>query len=402
MKTHIRISVVLAGLVSLALLTACAGADTGSGEDCEVRTLLVGTFTGNASEHGLGAKAGSESAVRTINAAGGINGCTLVLDIVDDGGDYTQTLPLAQAALAKNEYAHVNVTGYGGSSVQPYLIAEDQFAITNLGNSGIYADTSLAKFQFDTITLIADSDVITVGKAIEDGATKIGLVTDNAVTGQNVVDGVIPAAEAAGAEVVATELIDFSAVDMTPVVQRLKAAGADTVFFDLYGVQVAYLIRDIKASGWDVPIYGGQVAYVTDLEPLLPEEDYAGIIMGGSAGLTAPSNDAAQAVIDDVIANGDDNIKAHLAGVLWASDSLTLFGWAANSVGSTDAAEMSAFLEENGSADAPGISMAAQTGYSSKSHDWKGADAIALVEATARDEVGRYPERLGLFTPPAN
>ncbi|KAA9144448.1 amino acid ABC transporter substrate-binding protein [Microbacterium lushaniae] len=381
-------------------LAGCAAtpAPAASGGDCEVRSLLVGAMTGLNAEHGIGTKLGAESAVRTVNDNGGINGCTLVLDIVDDGGDSTQTLAKTQTAMQQQDYVHVNVTGYGGASVQPYLIAQKQFAITNLGIPGVL-DPGTATFQFDTINLVSDSASVVVEQAIDDGAQKVGIVVDNTATGQSLVDILKKTAADAGAEIATVESVDLAAVDLAPAVQRLKAAGTDAVFTDLYGASLGYIIRDIKAAGWDVPIYGGQISYVTDLEPLLPVADWEGIVMGGSAGVTAPSSTAAQAVIDDVVAGGDKEIAKHLAGVLWGSDSIALFAWAANETRSTDPEKLSAFLEENGSADAPGLTMAANTGYSSSNHDWKGTDSIALVAASPMDDVGRFPTRVGLFTP---
>lgn len=393
-----RTILALAGLASLTLLSACApGTDPEAGGDCEVRTLLVGSMTGPTSDHSLGEKAGAESAVRTINDAGGINGCTLVLDVKDDGGDVTQTLPITQAALQEHDYAHVNITAYGGPSVLPYLISEGQFAITTLGVADVL-DPAQAKFQFDNINLLTDTDSAVAARAVDDGATSIGIIVDNTAVGASLVDAVSATIEDAGAEVAAVESVDVAAVDYAPVVQRLKASGADTVFVDLYGASLGYAIRDIKASGWDAPIYTGQIAYVTDLGPLLPEEDYAGVIQGGAAGVSAPSNDAVQALIDDVKANGDDKLASHLGGVIWASDSLVIFAWAANSVGSTDPAELSTFLEENGDVEVPGLGMALTTGYSSSNHDWKGKDGIALIEAAPRDEDGRHPNRVALLT----
>lgn len=397
LRTHLA----LLAVASLAALAACApagpeaGDGDGDGGKCEVRSLLVGTIEGNP--HGEGEKYGSEAAVRRINAAGGVNGCTLVLDIKDDGGDFTKTLPVTQAAMQDHHYAHVNVTGYGAPSVQPYLVSQQQFAITTLGVKGAF-DPARAKYQFDNISLTADTAGIVAEKLVESGAKNVGIIVDNTAVGASTRDAVTEVVEDAQGKVAAVESVDASAVDLTPVVQRLKAAGADTLFIDLNAARLGYAIRDIKASNWDVPIYLGQTAYVTDLASLVPEKDYVGILSAGPAGLTSPPNPGVQDLVDDAIANGASSIGTQLAGVLWSADSLTLFAWAANGAKSTEAADMARFLEENGDVDVPGLAMATQTGFSAENHEWKAKDGIALVDVAPRDEFGRYPSRIELLT----
>ena len=60
-------------------------------------------LTGAQAEYGIGQKCAAEMAVEEINAAGGINGKELVIDVVDSGSDIETSVELARKFVEDEE-----------------------------------------------------------------------------------------------------------------------------------------------------------------------------------------------------------------------------------------------------------------------------------------------------------
>ncbi|MEP4770920.1 MAG: branched-chain amino acid ABC transporter substrate-binding protein [Roseibium sp.] len=67
----------------------------------EIRIAVAGPMKGQFGQFGAQMQAGAEQAVADINAAGGLNGEQLVLDIVDDGCNETQAVAVANQLIGK-------------------------------------------------------------------------------------------------------------------------------------------------------------------------------------------------------------------------------------------------------------------------------------------------------------
>src|SRR5208282_5858526 len=104
----------LTGFLAAAATVAVLCAATARAQDIEVAT--AGPMTGNDAAFGEQMQKGAELAVKDINAAGGVLGKKLKLEIGDDQCDPKQSVPVAQSFVQKHV---VFVAGHycSGSSI---------------------------------------------------------------------------------------------------------------------------------------------------------------------------------------------------------------------------------------------------------------------------------------------
>jgi branched-chain amino acid transport system substrate-binding protein len=388
-----HLALIAIAAVTAAGLAACSGGDasaTGDDGECEVRALSVGQLTGAQAQVGTDVKAGTEQAVTDVNEAGGINGCTLVVDFKDDGSDYTKTLPVVQAATSEYDgYININISsGYGAASAMPFVTKSGYLSINSNAVPGL-SDPKVNPFDFSVTNVPTDTDSQLVQRIIADGHKKIAIMTDNTVVGTGAIESATAIAKSLGAEVVASQQVDLATVNMTPPVQALKSSGADALYIALYGEQAGYFIRDLRASEWDVAVYGGQYTAATDLASLVPVTDIADILLFGASSTSSPPREEADQLLEQIKASGDKITSLQIASSGY--DVIAVLAWAANEAGSNDASAIAKVLEENGDAAIPGYIAAVNTGFSASNHAVRGEDGIAIMQGAEWDEFGLLP-----------
>lgn len=88
-----RMMKILAAAIACALLVTALLAFTSCGDDADKNTIHIGAsgpLTGNAASYGISVQKGAALAVEMINAAGGLNGLTFRLTMLDDQATSTQ------------------------------------------------------------------------------------------------------------------------------------------------------------------------------------------------------------------------------------------------------------------------------------------------------------------------
>ena len=106
------IKVILAILLSIAMLFACTGC--GEKEVTEYVIGFVGPLTGASAQDGQDALEGAQLYVEQVNAAGGIDGIPLTLNVQDDKGDPKEAAIVANM-LAQDESVLAIVGHYNSS-----------------------------------------------------------------------------------------------------------------------------------------------------------------------------------------------------------------------------------------------------------------------------------------------
>ncbi|MCU1482192.1 MAG: branched-chain amino acid transporter substrate-binding protein [Subtercola sp.] len=381
------------------LLAACSSSGTASSTSaagCTVNTLLVANATGAQSTNGVAAFAAAKAATKYVNDNGGVNGCTLALTTVDDGSDYTKTLPLMQAAMATTTFANVSVNDYGTASAEPYLTRQKILSISSNGTAAI-ADPKTNPYYFDTSNPDATVSKYVTQYALSQGTKKLAVVADNSTTGASAIAAIKATAEAGGGDVVASVQVDATTVNMTPAVQQLSSSGADGIIISLYGQPAGFFIRDLKASGWNVQRYGSVSLGATNLPALLPVEDYQGIVVAGATAGTAPSlNGVADMQAQIKSTGGDPNtsvisLSSNYAAIIFLANAI-------NGTKSTDGPTLAKYLEDHGTDKIPENPLAATTGYSATNHQMTAPGEISSSTEGPLDANGQLP-RLAILNP---
>lgn len=262
--------------VSLAALLAATSAQA------QVKLGIGGPITGGAAAFGSQLKMGAEQAVEDINAAGGVLGKKIQALVGDDVSDPKQGISVA------NKFVGDGVTwvvGHFNSSV-------------SIPASGVYNDNGILQITpASTNPGLTDPDpktkqskwnvFRTCGRDDQQGAVasayllrsakdkKIAFIHDKKAYGKGLVDETKKALNAGGVREVLSETINPGEKDYSAVVSKLKAAGADIVYYGGEHTEAGLLVRQMRDQGLNTVLMGGDG---------IASEEYAQIAGPGAEG----------------------------------------------------------------------------------------------------------------------
>jgi branched-chain amino acid transport system substrate-binding protein len=224
-----------------------------------VKIGLVAALSGPSAKSGEGITRGLTIAIDEINAKGGVLGGRM-LELVrrDDESNPAKGQTAARELIDKEGVAIL----YGG------IDSPVSLAIVPLVNSakvpfmGVWAAaTNITRnganpnfvFRVSAVDVLVDRALMKYATT-KFGAKKPGLMLVNNGWGESNFAGLTAAAEAAGIKLAGAEKFDDKDADMTPQLQRLREAGADTIILVGNAAPGAQVIKSLQRSAWTVPI----------------------------------------------------------------------------------------------------------------------------------------------------
>jgi branched-chain amino acid transport system substrate-binding protein len=249
-----------AGLVAalaLAVLMAACG-DGGKGSDT-IPIAVIGPVTGQYASFGAQMTNGGQMAVDDINAAGGVLGKKLDLDIGDDACDPKQAVAVAN-----------QMTGNGVA-----LVAGHYCSGSSIPASKVYAESNMVQispastnpaFTDDragpNIYRVCGRDDQQGGIAGKYLAThfadkNIAFVHDKTAYGKGLADETKKALNEAGKQEAMYEAITAGEKDYSALVSKLKQANIDIVYFGGYHTEAGLIIRQMRDQGLNTILMGG-------------------------------------------------------------------------------------------------------------------------------------------------
>ena len=266
----------LSGVAFAAVLAIAAPAAA------QVKLGVGGPITGSAAAFGQQLKMGVEQAVEDINAAGGINGKKLSVQVGDDASDPKQGISVA------NKFVGDGVTwvvGHFNSSV-------------SIPTSGVYQENGLLQITpASTNPNLTNPDpktgeskwnvFRTCGRDDQQGAVaaefiaknykgkKVAFIHDKKAYGKGLVDETKKAMNKLGVTEVVYDTINPGEKDYSAVVSKLKAAGADLVYYGGEHTEAGLIVRQMRDQGMQTVLMGGDG---------IASEEYAQIAGPGAEG----------------------------------------------------------------------------------------------------------------------
>jgi branched-chain amino acid transport system substrate-binding protein len=224
-----------------------------------VKIGLVAALSGQSAKSGEGITRGLTIAIEEINARGGVLGGRM-LELVrrDDESNPAKGQTAARELIDKEGV----VALFGGidSPVSQAIVplvntAQVPFmgvwaAATNITRNG--ANPNFV-FRVSAVDVLVDRALIKHAMT-SFGAKTPGLMLVNNGWGESNLGGLTAAAEAAGIKLAGSEKFEDKDVDMTPQLQRLRDAGADTVILVGNAAPGAQVVKSLQRSAWTVPV----------------------------------------------------------------------------------------------------------------------------------------------------
>jgi branched-chain amino acid transport system substrate-binding protein len=220
---------------------------------------VAGPMTGKEATFGAQFKAGADAAVADFNAAGGILGKKLKLDVGDDACDPKQARSVAEKLAgaklpfvaghycsgssipASQVYAEAGILQISPASTNPKLTDEragpNVFRVCGRDDQqGAVAGAYVAKNYKDKV---------------------VAVVHDKSAYGKGLADETKKSMNAAGKEEAIYEAITAGEKDYTALVSKLKQANVDLVYFGGYHTEAGLIVRQMRSQGLKTILMGG-------------------------------------------------------------------------------------------------------------------------------------------------
>jgi branched-chain amino acid transport system substrate-binding protein len=239
------------GLV-LGLAVALSGA-----AQAQVKFAVAGPLTGSNAAFGAQLKNGFDQAVADINAAGGILGQKIASSTGDDVGDPKQGVSIANKFSAegvKFVIGHFNsgVTMpssevYQENGILSITPASTNPKVTERGMWNVFRTCG----RDDQQGAVAGDYIIKNFKG-----KKVAVVHDKTTYGQGLADETRKTMNKGGVKEVLYEGINIGDKDFSALVSKIKAAGADLVYWGGLHTEGGLLVRQMRDQGVKAPLMG--------------------------------------------------------------------------------------------------------------------------------------------------
>lgn len=250
--TRSRFSFLILSTFLVAALVAASGRVEAAG--AIIKIGVGAPMTGSDAAFGAELRNGVAVAAEDINAAGGILGHRLAVEIGDDAGDPKQGVAAANKFVAD----HVNfVVGHFNSGVT--LMASQIYADANiLEITPSATNPQITERGLDLMfrTCGRDDQQATVAAAYlaSLGSRKIAILHDRSDEGKGLADLTRKALATHGIADVLYEGVNKDEKDYANVVGRIKSASADIFYWGGSAAQGAAILKALRAAGVTIPM----------------------------------------------------------------------------------------------------------------------------------------------------
>jgi len=231
----------------------------------DITIATAGPMTGQYASFGAQMKAGAEQAVEDINAAGGVLGQKLMLEIGDDACDPKQAVAVANQMAGKGV---VFMAGHfcSGSSIPASSVYSEEgiIQISPASTNPTFTDERPGPGTY-RVCGRDDQQGEVAGKFLADKFkdTKVAIVHDKTAYGKGLADQTMKFMEEAGKKADMYEAYTAGEKDYTALVSKLKAEGIGVLYVGGYHTEAGLMVRQMRDQGMNTVLVSGD-ALVTD------------------------------------------------------------------------------------------------------------------------------------------
>jgi len=225
---------------------------------------VVGPMTGQYASFGQQMAAGAKQAVADINAAGGVLGRQLVLEIGDDACDPKQAVAVANQMVQKGA---VLIDGHwcSGSSIPASKVYEEEGVLMISPGS---TNPKLTEEGGDNVFRVCGRDdqqgsVAAKFLAERYRDKKIAVIHDKTAYGQGLADETRKSLEGLGVQPAMYEAYTAGEKDYTALVSKLKQNSIDVLYVGGYHTEAGLIVRQMREQGMSTVLMSGD-ALITE------------------------------------------------------------------------------------------------------------------------------------------
>jgi branched-chain amino acid transport system substrate-binding protein len=294
MKKYLLSGIALGFAAALSASTALA----------DVTIAVAGPITGQYAAFGEQLKRGAEMAVADINAAGGVNGEKVVLEVGDDACDPKQAVAVANQMVSKGIKF---MAGHfcSGSSIPASAIYAEEGIVQITGASTNPKFTEQGLWNTHRVCGRDDAQGIVAGHFLATNYKdkKIAIIDDKSPYGKGLADETRKAMNILGKKEAMNEAYTAGEKDYTALVSKMKDAGIDVVYVGGYHTEGGLILRQMREQGMNAQMVSGDAFNTAEFWTI------TGPAGEGMIFTFAPeprNNPAAKAVVDAFKAAGYD------------------------------------------------------------------------------------------------
>ncbi len=233
-----------------------AGCSKKSGGDT-IKIGVITSATGNQAAFGEAHKNGYAIALDEINAKGGVLGKKVELDIYDDQSKPDQAVQ-GVSKLVDQDHVPIILGSYSSESTKAIVPAVTQRQVPLIIPTATADNVmdSKSPWVFRICAGAADYAKATIDFLKANGAPKtMAIVYENTNFGQSNMKAMTAAAKEAGINLVAVESYEAKSPDYKSVLQRVKQANPQVIYFCSYLLDAGTLMRQSQEVDLNPPYY---------------------------------------------------------------------------------------------------------------------------------------------------
>jgi branched-chain amino acid transport system substrate-binding protein len=292
------------GFTKTLLAASATIALIGGAAQAEIVIATAGPMTGQYAIFGEQMQKGAQQAVKDLNAAGGVLGEELVLQVGDDACDPKQAVAVANQMV--NEGV-VFMAGHfcSGSSIPASSVYNEEGI---LQISPASTNPQLTEQGFDNVFRTCGRDdqqgQVAANYVVDNNiGSKIAVLHDKTAYGKGLADEFKKQLNARGVEEAMYEAITAGDKDFTALITKMKQAGVDLIYLGGYHTEAGLITRQAHEQGIGAQMMSGD-ALVTDEYWAITGDTGQGTLMTFSP--DPRKNEVAQPVVQEFQAQGYD------------------------------------------------------------------------------------------------
>ncbi len=250
--------------VAIAAIMLLFGGSVQAAEPIRVGAILA--VTGPASFLGAPEAKTLEMLVEEVNAKGGINGHKVELFIMDSGANPEKAVSFAKQLIEEKKVLAILGPSTSGETMKIKGLAEESKTILLSCAAAEVIVNPVAKWVFKTPQKDSDAIQAILNQMKRMKITKIGVLSGNTGFGKAGKEQIEKLAPANGITIVANEVYDKAATDLTAEVTKLKAANAEALLNWSIVPAQSIVIKNARQIGFLGPIFQshgfGNIKYV--------------------------------------------------------------------------------------------------------------------------------------------